>query len=906
MVKSLYISIFISLFSTLVFGQKATLKGRITDKETGGPIAGAVIRFDEHKDAVTSNTNGEYVLSNITPGQYKLKVKSVGYNELEQKITFTATQVLVLNLSLDPKSESLNTVNIYGKLDKESESAAISSEKNANNITNVVTAKVMERSPDINAANVLSRVSGVTIERNSGGDEAYAIIRGLEPRYNNTLINGVKITSPDEKSRYVSLDIVPSDLLQRIEVSKTLLPDMEGDAIGGTVNLIFKDAPDKMLLKVNLQLGYSQIFLDRKFVTFPKGDISAQSPTQLHGDNYTAQASDFSRSNLDFQNKTALPSSVLGLTYGSRFLGGKLGIMIADNFQNQYYGSNSEYNPVAPNINDGYKPGITDVSNLTYSNQQLNNGLAVHADYKINDRNTILLSNVLLYSYLAQARLSIDTGIVGGNGGRNGPGTGTVTNDERSITQKELLENLKLEGKHILSKHFLFDWAGVFSTATKKVPDEADISINHLVGTDHTSTPDYFDGITHTWQHNNDRDESGSANLTYKSKIKDIPLQLKIGGLYRHKDRYNAQDDYLLKPAAGSSGGKQQFIDIYQAQYTVYDPKGSAAYDVNNYTAFENITAAYAEFKVSLSKLDIFGGVRGEHTSQGYDFATFIPTYQNDVRKTYTDILPSLQLNYKLTDISNIRASYFASISRPNYYELVPYTNDSFNGTSTTGNPALKHATANNYDLRYEIYPKEDEEILISAFYKQLYNPIELILTGFNGGNLAVTPENIAPEAKIEGAELVYTKYFGNIGFTLNYAYIYSNVKSLKPVPGVAGPNNTTVTELESRSLQGQTGNSLNASLLYRDKKDGIFIQLAYQYLGKTLSQVYADYGYDYYTQPQSLLALSGEKTLNKKFTVFGKFNNLLNTPTTIKINNIVVGQDIYKANYNIGLRYAY
>src|ERR1700749_3236495 len=97
-------------------------------------------------------------------------------------------------------------------------------------------------------------------------------------------------------------------------------------------------------------------------------------------------------------------------------LNGKLGIIIADNFQNQYYGTNSQFNPVAPNPQNDYKPGITDVSNITYSNQQLNNGLTLHTDYKIDDRNQVLVTNVLLYSYLAQARLSIDTGIVGGNG----------------------------------------------------------------------------------------------------------------------------------------------------------------------------------------------------------------------------------------------------------------------------------------------------------------------------------------------------------------------------------------------------------------------------------------------------------------------------------------------------------
>ncbi len=876
------------------------------DGKTNEPLPGAVVRLDNLSNGASSNEKGEYIIANIPAGEYKVSVKYIGFAGYSAKVKLIAGQTLVVNIKLDQSTQGLQTVDVFGKMSKESEAAGRSSEKDANNITNVVTAQVMERSPDINAANVLSRVSGVTIQRNTGGDEAYAIIRGLDPRYNNTLINGVKVTSPDEKSRYVSLDIIPSDLLQKIEVSKSLLPEMEGDAIGGTVNLVFKDAPDSMLLKATAQAGYSQIFLDRKFIDFPKQDIQQQSVYQRFGPDYTAQPSDFSRSNLDFQSKTALPSSVVGLTYGNRFLKGKLGIMIADNFQNQYYGTNSQFNPVVPNPQDSFRPGITDVSNITYSNQQLNNGFAVHADYNIDDHNKIIINNVLIYSYLAQARLSIDTSIVGGNGGRIGPGTGSIVNDDRSLTQKELLENLKLEGKHILSAHFLFDWAGVLSSSTKKLPDEADISLDHKINADFSSTPYYFDGITRTWQHNNDKDYDGLANLTYRGKIKTAAIELKVGGLYRHKDRYNNQDEYELRPTAAANGIKQVYTNIYDAQWIVYNSKGTAAYDVNNYTAFENIAAGYAEFKISLKKLDIFGGVREESTSQGFDYVTFIPSLENDVRKSYTDVLPSLQLNYHLTDKTNLRASYFSSISRPNYYELVPYTIPSTTGFTEMGNPALKHATADNYDLRYEFYPKNDEQLFVSAFYKKLYNPIELALTDFSsGGDIVTTPTNIAPEAKIEGAELVYTKYFGVIGLSANYAYVYSNVKSLKVVPDSAGPGNTTITKLQSRPLQGQTNNSLNASLLYRDTKHGVFVQLAYQYLGKTLSQVYANYGYDYYQQPQSFLALSGEKTFSKHFTLFGKFNNLLNTPTTIKINNLTVGQNIYKANYNIGLRYS-
>lgn len=900
--KMLLFNLFI-LSSQIIFSQTATIQGKIVSSNSKELLTGAFISLKNTGFKTISNNDGSFIMNNITPGKYELTVEYVGYASDTRKIMLETGQSLQLTIALTVAAKNLSEVNVYGRLDKERENASRTSERNANNIINVISARAIERSPDINAANVLQRMSGVTLQKSSGADESYAIIRGMEPRYNNTLINSVKITSPDEKSRFVSLNIVPSDLLQRIEVSKSLLPEMEGDAIGGTVNLIMKDAPDTSVVKAVGSIGYSNIFFDRKYGSFSKSDIQQKSVSEKSGPAYVAQPSDFSRSNLDFTKRTALPSGVLGLTLGKRFFNRKLGILISDNFQNQYYGSNSQFNIVAPDITNHFKPGITDVANRTSSTQQLNNGLTLHADYQINERNKIIINNVFLYSYTAQARLSIDTSITGGNGGRIGPGTGSVFNNNRSFINHQYLENLKVEGQHILSKHFLFDWAGVMSTATKKSPDRADIAIDHKVNADFTSTPFYFDNITRIWQHNEDKDYNILGSLNYKSTIGNTAIELKAGGLYRHKTRYNQQDQYTLRPVANTNGVKQVFTDIYSAKWIVYNPSGTFSYDANNYHAYENITASYGEAKMSLKNLDVFGGVRIEDTRQGYDISTFIETALSSVTKTYRDVLPSIQFKYTLNKKTNLRVSYYKSISRPNYYELVPYT---IRGQDydEVGNPNLMHTIADNFDLRYELYPGDEEQILVSGFYKNLKNPIENALVALTGGQLVFTPQNFA-DAKIIGTELVYTKYIGNFGVTGNYTYIYSNVKASKIVPDSVSSSGKTVFQQQSRPLQGQSNNVINLSLLYRNDKKKAFVQLAYEYIGKTLSEVYPNYGYDYYQQPQSYLALSAEKGLNNHFTAFGKFNNLLNTPTTIKINNITVGRDIYKANFLVGVRYS-
>ena len=902
--KKIYLFSAFFLIACCAAAQNFTLSGRVIEAGNHEPLPGAYVQLDGTSKGSGTDAFGTYSITNLKPGTYKIKVQYVGFNVYEKEINILATTTL--EIPLVESSQSLKQVNIQGTLNGESESSSRRIEKNADNTTNVLSARAMERSPDINAANALSRVSAVTIERTSGSDEAYAIIRGLEPRYNNTLINGVKVTSPDPISRFISLSIVPSDLLDRIEVDKTLTPEMEGDAIGGTVNLVFKDAPDQLYFKADGSLGYSGIFFNRKYDDFSKKDIQSKSVYDRFGPSYKAQPGDFSRSNLAFTQKTAPVTSLASVTFGRRLLNNKLGFIIADSYQNQFYGDNSQFNIAQPDPNNALRPEITDVANRRYSTQQLNNGLSAHVDYKFNNRNQLNLSNVFLYTYIAQARISIDTAIIGGNGGRVGPGTGTVYDDSRSYIQHQYVENLKFDGKHILSDHLRLDYAGVYSNATADQPDRADLTLNHLINPDFTSTPNYFDAVSRIWQRNGNKDLSAFGNLSYKTGLgQKSSIEIKAGALYRHSTRFNIQNEYQLKPVPEANGVKTPFTDIYSTAWLVYDVTGSQTSDHSNYTAFENITSEYGEFKLKLNKFEAVGGVRVEGTKQGYDTHPVIPDVEASARKSYTDVLPSLNLKYALTDNSNLRASYYKSISRPALYELVP-TPTFGQATDVTGNPLVQHSVADNYDIRYELFPKNEEQFFIGAFYKNIVNPIEFaLISSTEGGQAQTEPENFG-SAKVAGAEFVYNRYFGNFGITANYTYTYSNINSPKQFnTKTAQGTDTTVTRLQSRPLQGQTGNVANLSLLYKNDKQKTFLQLAYSYTSKTLPFIYGGYGYDYYQQPQSFLSFSGEKQVSRHFTITVKVNNILNTPTTIKINGLTEARDVYNVSFNAGFRYA-
>jgi len=910
MAKKFYLFTLSLLLSTIVFAQNGALKGQVAEAASHDPLPGAIIHLGAQK-AVAADANGNYELAGIVPGEYIVSVKFIGYLSYEKKIRIQAGQVAVLNIRLSPSTQGLDTVNVIGRLPTEYEAAARANEKNSDNLKNVVSAQAIEKSPDINAANVLQRVSGVTIQRNGNGDDAYAIIRGLEPRYNNTLINGIQIASPDNKTRLVSLSVVPSDLLGRIEVDKTLTPEMEGDAIGGTVNLVFKDAPEKREISATSSIGYEQLFIDRKFLDFSKADIHTYSPSETNGPNYAAQPADFTRSNLDFRNIQAPPSETFTVTYGERFLKDKLGFIIGNSFQNNYFGLNTEGNIGNADPNDPDKrPRINDIYNRAISSRQVLDNLITHLDYKINDRNKIVVDNVFLYSRIEEALFNADTSLTGGNGGRTIPGTGPVALTRQSTVTSQYIENLKLSGNHALGGHFLFDWYGAFSDAFVRTPDQAAINSNIAISYDPSTgqfnkTAEFFDDIDRTWSHNNDKDFDGNGNITYKTTIKNASIEIKAGGLFRHKTRYNYEDEYILRNVPDANGGKPAFTDIYTVQWSVYNVYGAGTYNINNYTASEDVSAYYGLIKVTWPRLEILGGIRSETTSQDIHVIQDI-TKANEITKDYTDILPSVTLKYKLTEKSNLRLVYSAGIARPAYFELVPTSSTgASSGVITEGNPHLEHTTSNNYDLRYEFFPGADEQFFVGTYYKELTNPIESSYVGGNGS--VIQPVNAA-SAKVAGIELVLTKYVGNFGISGNYAYNYSDVLDTLKINRLmpAKPNGQTNYISEHRMLTGASVHDLNISFLYRNRKAKLNAQVAFQYLGKTLVGRYPDNGDNYIQQPLSFMAFSADKGIGKHFTIFTKLNNLLNTHTTVVLHNFQNGNEVTKATYLAGLRYNY
>src|SRR5579863_2650247 len=616
-IRSLALGCLLLLALQKSFAQPGTIRGNVYDVISHDGLSGAYVSLDQTSFRAAADAKGNFELRNVPAGEYELIVTTVGYIEVRRHILLKAGEVQKVYIALNPGGKSLEEVTVFGRADREKETGSRDREKSAANMINVISAQAMVRSPDINAANVLQRMSGVTIQRSSGGDEAYAIVRGMEPRYNNTLLNGEKIASPDNKSRYVQLGIIPSDILSSIEISKSLLPDMEGDATGGTINMVVKDAPDKASFKATASIGYSQLYFREHYIYFPTSGIQSQSPIQRNPPGYVVQPGDFSRSNLDFKSEQAPPTVLAGFSFTHRWLKDKLGFVLADNIQNQYYGNISYQAGTTPGNDTTGKLQRTDANNFQQYTQQLNNGLVVHLDYVFNEKNKVNIDDFYLYSYLAQSRFNVDTTLIGT--GRVGPGTGQVHLDAVSQTQRTYVDNLRVSGEHYLLPTLKLDWAAIESQAGNRQPDIANISTDFLINGNLTQTATYFDGISRVWQKNSDQEYSGVLNLDYKNKAASgNEVELKAGGLYRYSSRDNTQDEYnLVSPSTNSSGGaatKEVWTNSNDIQWQVFNTAGTS-YNPNNFKATETIYAGYLMARYTSAKWELAGGVRMEYTN---------------------------------------------------------------------------------------------------------------------------------------------------------------------------------------------------------------------------------------------------------------------------------------------------
>lgn len=933
MTKFLQILAFTLLLALNLKAQTGSITGKVTD-DLGLFMPGATLMLNTQPvTGSISDNNGKYSVQSVPAGTYMMTVAYIGYQEISQEVIVQAGKTTTLDFRLSEASIIGDEVIVLGDRLR-GQAKALNQQKNNINVTNVVAADQIGRFPDANIGDAMKRIPGITMQ-NDQGEARDIIIRGMSPELNSVMINGERMPSAEGDNRRLQMDLIPADMIQTIEVNKAVLPNMDADAIGGSVNLVTRQAPEGYRMSGTLASGFN--FLSEKPI-------------------YTG-----------------------GLVLSTRTLNNKLGVILSGSYNNHNFGSDNYEAQWVQTDNPNYPVVMNSFDLRKYDVQRVRRSVSLALDYEIAPNHTITFSSMYNWrdDWENRYRLRIDRlerDVDDGEGipssrfneieknlynvrGRASIQTkGGIDNDRIKGTRLEdqRLANYTLSGKHLFNK-LSMTWNGTFARASEDRPGERYITHrgNAIVNVD---TRDPFKaiatfvniddelgiGLNEIFENNNttfEEDLNGRLDFSYPFSDKG---SIDFGGRVRSKvkERINTFDDYSpiqdLSPNGNSFGNlpfsqQDERIFLNGAQYVPgrfitkkylgnLDLANSSLFEktdlleeyiTSNYTANEVITAGYvmADYKFT-NKLTALAGVRLENTRleyQGfeYDLETETATQSPLAKQNYTNFMPGVHLKYNFSDFSILRFAWTNTLARPNYFDLVPYATYNLADLDLArGNPELKPTTAMNFDVMYENYFQSIGLISGGLFYKDLSNFIyERSLQNYQDPQFGLINNFVRPEnggtADVYGLEVSVQRqldflpgFWKGFGVFLNYTFTESQTTGIEGRDG------------EDLRLPGTAKNMFNASLSYETKKLVARVSLnhASDYIDAIAGSAFGDEYYD----RQTFLDVNVSYAFTNRWRFFAEVNNLTNQPLRFYqgIRERTQQEEFYNVRFNAGIKF--
>lgn len=746
------LSLFTFMFLLIsISAQNSELFGILRDQSTKETLPGATILIQGTSYATISDIEGKYRIRNIKNGQYNVIASYIGFKSQSSSILFADGEEKELNIELSIDAISIGEVEISAQL--LGQKKAINQQLNADALVNVVSSDKIEELPDVNAAEAIGRLPGISVSR-SGGEANKVTIRGLSPKLTNITVNGVRIAptsnSVTSADRSVDLSTISSDLLSTIEVYKAPTADMDGDAIGGTVNLGVAKAPDRDLLKIKAQSGYNA-FVDE--LSNYKGTID----------------------------------------YGKRFFDKQLGILaqgtyektnrtsqtISNSYNMDYVETDERWPLTSVRIQEDLRIINRIGGSLTLDYDYKTGSVAAQGFYtqkdgetKTNHERIYYGSEVRHYPRYTQSKLQTSQGILSGEQ-RLGPITANWT----------LAHSSTLNDNYYDVELYLQELGG--SVGSNQTSYEVEDLIN-------SRTYNYGKGHLAQYvvepENSSHKNTTAALDLEHKFNWGDkISFLLKGGGKYSSDTRMSDHDymynpSYYLKQQAyndaiqlWSEAGHGDLLinnDGLIAMENFYTPNSGTAIwqntyelapyitsdalkewnkaeestlyknmaeDFRKYDLVEKVYAGYIMMKFKYSDwLTFIPGLRYEQSDNNYN-GYYSSIVQNTVGGTgvvesgevmdtsstqnYGVYLPSFHLKIKPTNWFDLRLSAVKTLARPDYTMVVPKTRvNTKEDLIWRGNPNLKHAEAWGYDATASFFSNSLGLFSIGVFYKQFDN----------------------------------------------------------------------------------------------------------------------------------------------------------------------------------------
>ncbi len=898
--------------------------GKITDKKTGETLIGLSVKISGTTSGVSTNVNGQYVLAGLKPGKYTLLFSYIGYQtkqitDIEVLTSKTTTLDIVMDEAL---TQNLKEVVITASAKQESTNTLYAQQKNSSRISDGVSAESIKKSPDKNTADVLKRVSGATIQ-----DNKFVIVRGLSDRYNSATLDNGALPSSEPNRKAFSFDIVPSNMIDNIVISKTATPDMSGDFAGGAVQILTKDIPDQNFLSYGVGYSYNSQSTFKDF----KGNEKT--------------AADY----LGFNNTRNLPANFPSRTSISNIPNGQniQNIAAIRSLNNDYAVFNStaflgqNYQFTVGRVKDYEKSGnrLGAIISLSYRNAQnvnpeISRNLAGEFDYKDQTyKFSTTVGGLANFSYLfgnnkitlknIYNRIQDDQYL--SRSGLNFGQSNATKFFAFDFIQKTLLKS-SLEGEHKFGESKTkLKWVLGYSNVINNQPDQRKISyiknqadinnpnVNYsatITSLDRTNsrlfsnlTEDIFNGEVNLSFPLSKKANKGSLKTGFSSIYRNRNFDVRFIGLTLNSFDPNA--NAIRERSLGTVFGNDL---INQGLYKLDEIPN----DADRYISNSMVNAGYFMLDNQLAeKLRVVWGLRAEQFN--LELETFDPL-KPKVKRNQLDLLPSLNLTLGLTEKSNLRASIYQTVARPEFRELAPFSYYDYEQSAVQkGNQDLKRTQILNADLRFETYPAAGQIFSISAFYKKFTNAIEATFYDVNS-----TPDisySNAAKATTFGFELEFRK---NLKFLSDRAFFerttfYTNVSIIHSEVNFAGDQNPNSA---GRPLIGQSPYVVNAGLQHSTLNNKLNFNLLYNRVGRRIFRVGGTTFPNVWEDPRDVLDFQiGIKTFKSKGEFKLNLGDILNQRSVFyfdrnsnKKYTQFVDDEIYKTKLgtNVSLSFNY
>jgi TonB-dependent receptor len=780
---------------------KAAVSGKVMDA-SGATLAGAKLELEPLKITAATDEQGAFRLPEVPAGKYTLTVSYIGFSPQTSDVEVAAGQQLSLELKLKVANDSEQVLVEAARPHGEAES--INETRNADNLLQVMPSEVITSLPNANAADAVGRFPSVTLYRIEG-EGVYVQVRGTEPRLTNLTVDGITIPAPEPTVRQVRLDVVPSGMIDSIEMNKTLLANMDGNGIGASINLHTKEAGDRPTVSLFGDGGYTNILNGRD--NFDYGGtvgkrFGASKRFGLLGDasyDFQGRGIDNFQPALDPLSTYAVPFYDSNTIREYRYYRTRYGFDGSADYR-----VNNETGIYAR----GFYSDLKDWGDKWYYGPQ-SAAITGTAAAPVYPTATTKTSAPKFYTSSKRPNASVGTLILGGR---------TVHSDSLFSYQVSASRSYEIDSAG--NPKADFSWVGATEYCDYIPAAQTDRYHPHFGNCDTTNQSpllnaanwQFKDITTSTgknaqlnltaqasyaknyglgghfgtfemgFKFNNDHQSQDATENVYDSFGSSAPLMTQLLSPFNNTDYFSGQ---FFGGQFGQVSDFNKALAYTQANYQGnLDLQKTAANTYPNlFHTVEQITSGYLMNTLDFGKLHVNTGLRIESTrdlTYGYNL-TFFGTYSKTTglysggassvecpnntapvapapgncytaigtnnNPAYIDLLPSVQLRYGLTTNSALRAVYSRGIARPDPYQLVPYITEDSTASPVSvliGNPSLRPEHANNYDVMYENYLHPLGLVQAGFFFKQLTAPqVQTTLPG--GLSLSAFPAGYFP-----------------------------------------------------------------------------------------------------------------------------------------------------------------